>query len=71
MGSLLNENILDIKTTYLNDDEDMFSEASDCLLKNMAQLEGVENLWRNTCLYEQSLEQHCKAINSLEKWKIK
>ena len=45
MGSLLNENIFDIKTTYLNDDEDMFSEASDCLLKNMAQLEGTK-VWK-------------------------
>ena len=32
-------------STYLNDDEDMFSEASDCLLKNMAQLEGTK-VWK-------------------------
>ena len=46
MGSLTNENIFDIiKTAYLIDDDDMFSEASDYLLKNMAELESTEE-WK-------------------------
>jgi len=42
VGSLTNENFFDIKTAYLINGEDMFIEASDYLLKNMAQLEGTE-----------------------------
>ena len=43
MGSLSNDNIFDIiKTAYLIDDEEMFCEASDYLLKNMKQLESTE-----------------------------
>ena len=45
MGSLTNENFFDIKTAYLINGEDMFIEASDYLLKNMAQLEGTE-VWK-------------------------
>ena len=46
LDSLTNENIFDIiKTAYLIDDEDMINEASDYLMKKMAQLESTEE-WK-------------------------
>ena len=46
LDSLTNENIFDvIKTAYLIDDDKMFNDASDYLLKNMTQLESTEE-WK-------------------------